>query len=93
MESLMTLIVTNLGVTWPQLMAFITAGGCLIVMAKEVRLGLMFLFMFSAVEFMGLYVLGQNTQLHLIMTLVSFALMCVAYLITYKKTQPPYDVV
>jgi len=93
LASLFTTIVTNLGLTWPQLIAFVTVCGCIIIMAKELRLGLLFLFMFSAVGFMLLYALNQNTQLHLIMTLTSFALMTVAYLITYKKTQPPYDVV
>lgn len=93
LESLLTTMVTNLGITWPPLIAFITVCGCIIIMAKELRLGLMMLFMFSAVEFMALYALSQNTQLHLIMTLVSFALMAVAYLISYKKTQSPYGAI
>jgi len=93
LESLILTLATNLGITWPPLIAFITICGCIIVMAKDLRLGLMILFMLSAVEFMALYTLSQSTQLHLIMILVSFALMAVAYLITYKKTQPPYSVV
>jgi len=92
LQETMTIFIGGLGVTVSQLLAILTTLGCIIFMAKDLRLGLMFLFMFSAVEFIGLYTLQQDTTLHVIMMLVSLATLILSYLITHKKTQSPFDV-
>lgn len=82
----------NLGASPPVVLAIFTALGCLIIAAKEVRLAIMMLFFFSAIEFIALVALDQDTTLHLYMILVSAALMALAYMLTPKKTENPFAV-
>jgi len=91
-QKLVDPIVGDLGVTIPQLLAVFTTLGCVIIMAKDFRLGIMFLFFFTLVEFIMLYASGYDTSLQLIITFCSLAILSLSYLITHKKTQSPFDV-
>jgi hypothetical protein len=91
--SWLLLLLSPLGVTIPQLFAVFTTLGCIVAMAKDVRLGIMLLFIFSAIELSLLFIVGQDLTLHVIMVLASFSLLAVSYLVTYKKTQSPFEAI
>lgn len=91
--SWLLLLLSPLGVSIPQLLAIFTTLGCIVAMAKDVRLGIMLLFIFSAIELSILFMVGMDITLHLIMVLASFSLLAVSYLVTYKKTQSPFEAI
>jgi CHASE2 domain-containing sensor protein len=91
--TVIAMIFGNLGATPPQVITLLTVLGCLLIMAKDFRLGIMFLMLFSSLIFMGAYFFSYDTTIPLVTLLVSFALLSITYLLTYKKSQSPFEAV
>lgn len=86
-SAVIALLVGNLGVTVPQLIAVLTCFGSLVFMAKDLRLGIMFLFFANGIELMGLWAFKYDITIQLLVLFVSLALMAISLILSYKKTQ------
>lgn len=88
-------LISNLGVTWPQLVLIITALGVMIFMAVELRFGLMMMFFMFAFETLVFWYSMNNVPdlgittvdltLSTSVTLASFVIMTLSLLITKSK--------
>lgn len=70
---------TNLNMPAEHIFLLVVVIGCIIFMAKDVRIGLVLMFLITGVSFMGIYALGLNFVPSLIVCLMSFVLMALSF--------------
>jgi len=77
--SAITDLATNLGFALPDLIIVLTALGAIILFAKDLKIGLISLFMLFAIEFVIYSNLGWDTNHVVLVLFISMALMAISF--------------
>lgn len=79
-------LITNLGVSVSQFTLIITLFVSFLFMAKDLRLGLIFLFIFTGAELIAFYYLSMNIMLHTIVLLASLVMLTLSLLFSRQRS-------
>lgn len=78
-ETLAVDLATNLGFGLPDLILVLTALGCIILFAKDLKIGLVSMFMLFAIEFILFTNLGWDTMHVILILFIAMALMSISF--------------
>lgn len=84
-ESFFVDLATNLGFGLPDLVLVLVALGCIILFAKDLRVGLVSMFMAFAMLFVLFTGLGWDTQNVILVLFMSMALMAISFWVGGNK--------
>ena len=80
-------LIANLGVSTQTYFIIILSLSSLIMAAKELRLGLIFLFVFSATGLLIFSSLHEDATYYIYLTLIAFVAMVLSLIISNRRTQ------
>jgi hypothetical protein len=83
---MITDLATNLGFALPDLLLIMTALGCIILFAKDFKIGLISMFMLFSIEFIIFANLGWDTTHVIIIMFMAMALMVVSLFMGESKS-------
>jgi len=86
MEDLLALFEANLGATIENIVLLLTTLGSMLFLAKDLRLGIIILFIFFAMEFVIFSTLGMETFFTLMAFLSTFVVMSLTLYVSRYKT-------
>jgi hypothetical protein len=90
----LTYLAQNVGMSLPDIILFIVVIGCIILMAKDFRIGIMLMFIFSLVLFMWFYnmhdVVNWAYERALISSFLSLVFLALTLIPSNKSAQNPF---
>lgn len=86
-EAILDLFSSNVGILWTDAALVLTILGCVLFMAKDIRLGCLILLAFLAVEFIYFDVIGADTFKVILALFVDVVILSLSLYVSYGKRQ------